>query len=126
MIKSLVTSLTIALALVACATKEKPLPELPSNEFVIVHPDRVEPVEMKNVDWQVWNRDRLIKEGEDASNADKVYYVLTDTQFGNLMENLIDVSGTISKLKKSVDYYKKSIDEYNVKRKKDEVSKNAR
>lgn len=81
---------------------------------------------MKSVDWQVWNRDRLIKEGEDASNADKVYYVLTDTQFGNLMENLIDVSGTISKLKKSVDYYKKSIDEYNVKRKKDEVSKNAR
>ena len=110
--KKLLAVILVAMALSACQSKP-PVIVNPVNDFIIVHPDPIEPVTMRKIDWEVWNKARVVSEANSSTNGDKVYYVLSESQFSDLMNNLIDISGVMKKYKMSNDYYKKSIDSYN-------------
>ena len=100
----------LAIALVGCrSTEVKPVPP---EDFVIVHPDRAPALNLERVEWEVWNRDRIVVEGAKEENRDKVFYILTPDQASKLFSNLIDISDYISKSVENNTFYKTSIDDY--------------
>lgn len=109
--------MVIVLTLLVACQNVKPQPV---NEFIIVHPDATPELNLKNVDWQVWNQAKLAEAGADTKNADKVFYVLTPQEADKLFKNLIDISDSYAKSRESNEYYYDAIEDY-LKRKKVEA-----
>lgn len=101
----------LALFLVGCKTTD--VGTVPTRgEFVIIDPDRVPVLDLNDVKWQVWNRERLATEAANSDNTDRVFYVLTPEQAEKLFSNLIRISDAFSKSVEVNHYYDKSIKEY--------------
>ncbi|QDJ96396.1 hypothetical protein Xoosp13_210 [Xanthomonas phage Xoo-sp13] len=107
---NILLSVLLAMVLASCATGQKVVPT--TQEFVIVDPDATPVLNLKTVEWDVWNRQEMAEEAAKDSNKDKVYYVITPEQATNLFDNLIAISDLVSKSVESNKFYKKSIDEY--------------
>jgi len=123
-INKLLMAAFLALSLAACnTTPDTKLP--PTNDFVIVHPDPVPALDLRTVEWQIWNLERITQEAKKPENKDKTYYVLAPDQATALFDNLIDISDVIKKSTKSIEHYKTSIDEYNDKKAKAEAEAKA-
>lgn len=122
MMKQGILVIVLALLVTACTGNVKPQPV---NEFVIVHPDATPELNLKKVDWQVWNQAKLAEEGADTKNVDKVFYVLTPAEADKLFKNLIDISDSYAKSRESNTYYYDSIEDY-LKRKKIEAEAKAK
>lgn len=84
----------------------------PPNEFVVVDPDPVPPLDLKEVEWQVWNQGRLAQEGANAENKDKVFFVLTQEQANAFFDNLNKISDTFSKSVTVNKYWQDSVNAY--------------
>lgn len=112
----ILAAILLALTLSACAPKIcKDLP--PTQDFVVVDPDKTPELNLQDVKWQAWNQKRLVEEGAKESNRDKVYFVLTQEQLGYLLDNLTSVSDVFAKSIESNQYWQKAVDEYRAKKK---------
>lgn len=107
-------------SLIGC-NKENARPNLPNQDFIIVDPDRTPELNLKKVEVQVWNQERLAKEAADKSNKDQVWYVFTAEQIRNLYSNLVDASDVLAKSIESNQYYRKAIGDYRADKKTVEV-----
>ena len=112
----ILATILLALTLTACGQKIcKDLP--PTQDFVVVDPDKTPEINLQDVKWQAWNQKRLVEEGAKESNRDKVYFVLTQEQLGYLLDNLTSVSDVFAKSIESNQYWQKAVDDYRAKKK---------
>lgn len=107
----ILVSMMLALILTSCATTKVPVATT-TQEFVVVDPDATPILNLKTIEWDVWNRQELADEAAKESNKDKVYYILTPEEATKLFDNLISISDLVSKSIENNKFYKKSIDEY--------------
>lgn len=108
--KKILFLLLVSFTLIGCKSIEHRIP--PSNEFVILDPEKVPAIVMADVEWQVWDKNRIIEEASKTTNSNDVFYVLESDQVEKLFTNLIKISDTFSKSREVNHYYNKSINEY--------------
>jgi len=98
--------------LTACSGSKEVIKPVVVKDFVIVDPDPVPPLTLDKPEWKVWNTKQLAENATKPENADSVFYVLSQTEFSILMDNLVEISDRISKYKVNILYYDKRIKEY--------------
>ena len=113
--KNLLIAIFLTLSLASCSKFCKEVP--PTNDYVVVDPDKTPELHLNEVQWQVWNQKRLVEEGAKAENKDKVYFVLTQDQLGALLDNLASISDVFAKSIETNQYWQKSVDDYRAKKK---------
>lgn len=114
----------LAVSVSGCALfKQKPCP--PTTDFVIVNPDRTPELDLKPVEWEVWNATKMAEEAAKPENKDNIIYVLRPQQATNLFDNLIDISDLTSKSLKNNSYYQKAVDDYRAAKAKEAEAKAA-
>lgn len=106
--RNIIFALFLSLIVVACSPAKPTLPP----DFVIVHPDPTPELNLKEVDWQVWNQRKMVEEGAKSSNKDKVVFVLEPEEADKLFKNLVDISDSYAKSTHSNQYYHNAIEEY--------------
>lgn len=96
----------LCLFLVACQSCP------PRNDFVFIKAEPVQDITVESPDWKVLNQDQLKTEANDQSNKDKVWFVLTQEQFNQLMQSLNKIGGKIEEQARVILYYESSVDRY--------------
>jgi hypothetical protein len=104
--------LILATFLVACTSKPEVVKPVTVKDFVIVDPDPVPPLALDNPQWQVWNSKQLAENAAKPENTDSVFYVLPQTEFTKLMNNLVEISDRLSRYRVNTNYYDTRIKEY--------------
>lgn len=110
--KNMFFVLVLTTFLAACSTSKEIVKPVVVKDFVIVDPDPVPPLTLDNPEWKVWNTKQLAENAAKPENADSVFYVLSQTEFTLLMDNLVEISDRMSKYKVNILYYDKRIKEY--------------
>ena len=113
--KKLLAAIFLTLTLASCSKFCKEVP--PTNDYVVVDPDRTPELNLQKVEWQAWNQKRLAEEAAKAENKDKMFFVLTQDQLGALLDNLSDISDVFAKSIETNQYWQKSVDDYRAKKK---------
>lgn len=99
--------LTLLLLLTGCATKP-----ITNEHFVFIKPDKVPTIQVDSPNWSVVNQTELKQLANDPSLKDRVFYLLDESSFKQLMEGLIKIGDKLSKQDKVIMYYENSITEY--------------
>lgn len=110
--KSKLFVIMLATFLTACAAKPEVVKPVVVKDFVIVDPDPVPEVQLDKPEWKVWNTKQLADESVKPENTDSVFYVLSQTEFTKLMNNLVEISDRISRYRVNTNYYDTRIKEY--------------
>lgn len=97
---------TLCLLLSACHTYP------PRNDFVFIKAEPVQDITVQSPEWKVLNQDQLKAEANDQSNKDKVWFVLTQEQFNQLMLALNKIGEKLETQTRIILYYENSIDRY--------------
>ena len=113
--KSLLLALIVAVATVSCSTLNKDV--TPSTlDFVVVDPEKTPELKLNPVTWQAWNQKRLLDEGANESNKDKVYFVLSQEELAALLDNLASISDGFAKSVETNNYWQKAVNDYRQKK----------
>lgn len=103
----------IMLFLTSCASfnhSDPPPPE--AKHFVFVKPDKTPKLNLQSPEWTVANQDELQELSQDPAKRDQIWYILTQEQFNQLMNNIIRMTDKLSKQDRVIDYYEKAVDDY--------------
>ena len=74
-------SIVLCLLLAACHTS-------PRNDFVFIKAEPVQDITVQSPEWKVLNQEQVKALGNDPTNKDKVFFILTQEQFNQLMLTL--------------------------------------
>jgi hypothetical protein len=102
----------IAVLLAACTNV--PPPVVTNTEVVkIIHPPLPSKVQMREVKWQVYNREQLIKLLDETSSTDEeiVIFALTDNGYENLSVNVQELRRYILEQQEIIKYYRSVLKE---------------
>ena len=80
-------------------------------EIPVIYPANPIPLKLENVQWQVWNRQRI--EEELKKNNDKVWFVLSEEDGKKLAQNLVDILDYTTQIKYQNDYFRDFLQTYN-------------
>lgn len=83
------------------------------DQFVIVHPDPAPKLTLQNPEWRVVNQQQMQALANDPTKRDSIWYLLDESQFMLLMDNLVQISDKTKKQDLNLMFYKDSIDKYN-------------
>lgn len=84
----------------------------PRNDFTFIKAEPVPDIQVESPDWKVLNQEQLKTEANDQSNKDKVWFVLTQDQFNQLMQGLNKIGGKLEEQARVILYYESSVDRY--------------
>ncbi len=116
-IKLALAALLATFVLTGCPGPVRPEP--PKAEFVIIDPEKTPELDLKRVEVEVWNRTKLAEEAAKESNKDSVWYVFSPEQYGNLMDNLTDISDVFAKSIENNIYFQNAITKYREEKRKE-------
>ena len=99
--------LTIVLSLLLSACQSSP-----RNDFVFIKAEPVQDITVQSPEWKVLNQEQLKAEANDPTNKDKVFFILTQEQFNQLMQSLNKIGEKLETQTRIILYYENSIDRY--------------
>lgn len=95
-----------SLLLIGCATK--PITTTTVQAPIVIHPTKPEPLDLKDITWQVWNYDRLQQAAleADPNQEDFAIVVLTFDNYENFALNIEQIESYIEQQIIRLQYYR--------------------
>jgi hypothetical protein len=105
-LKNITIILLLMISLVGC--KSTPLVQTKIQDPIVLHPPKPDTLQLRSVEWEVWNAERLREEAGKVSSEDMTSsWVVTDLQsFRNYVYNLEQIENYIERQNIILLYYR--------------------